>query len=130
MPKKILIVDDEPHILELVRVSLEEFDYLLIDAADGEEALAKVRQDPPDLVLLDVMLPKKDGFEVLRELKQDPATRSIPVVLLTARGLPDDRQRGLAAGADGYISKPFSPLKLLTEVQQFLDHESGPEPST
>lgn len=118
--KKILIVDDEPHIVELVRVSLEDCDYELHDAVDGEEALQMAREILPNLILLDVMLPRMDGFDVCRQLKEDPRTRHIEVILLTAKSQDDDVRAGMRAGADAYITKPFSPMRLLAEVQTRL----------
>lgn len=115
--KKIMIVDDEPHIIELVKVCLEDTEYDVIEAVDGEEALQKIKESQPDLILLDIMLPKMDGYEVCRILKEDPETKSIPVVMLTAKGQEEDRNRGLECGVDAYMTKPFSPLKLLTEVK-------------
>lgn len=120
MPHRILIVDDEPHIVELVRVCLEDPGFELLEARDGEAGLAMARQLQPDLILLDVMMPRMDGFEVCRALKEDPRTKGIPVVMLTAKGLEPDRLRGRESGADGYMSKPFSPMKLHAEVRERL----------
>ena len=118
--KKILIVDDEAHIVELVRVCLEDTEYDIIEAYDGEEALEKARAEQPHLILLDIMLPKKDGYEVCRELKTDEATGNIPVVMLTAKGQEVDKVKGFQSGADSYMTKPFSPLRLLTELEEKL----------
>lgn len=120
MPHRILIVDDEPHIVELVRVCLEDPGFEILEARDGETGLAMARQILPDVVLLDVMMPRMDGYAVCRALKEDPRTSAIPVVMLTAKGLEADRQRGLEAGADAYLSKPFSPTKLNAQVREHL----------
>ena len=118
--KKILIVDDEPHIVELVRVCLEDTEYDIVEAYDGEEALSKAREEHPDVILLDIMLPKKDGYEVCRELKTNDETREIPIVMLTAKGQEVDKVKGFQSGADSYMTKPFSPLRLLTELEEKL----------
>lgn len=118
--KKILIVDDEPHIVELVRVCLEDTEYDIIEAYDGDDALKKARDEHPDVILLDIMLPKKDGYEVCRELKTNGDTRDIPIVMLTAKGQEVDKVKGFQSGADSYMTKPFSPLRLLTELEEKL----------
>lgn len=118
--KKVLIVDDESHIVELVRVCLEDTDYEIIEAYDGQEALDKARSEKPDLILLDIMLPKMDGYEVCKNLKTDDSTKSIPVVMLTAKGQEVDKVKGFQSGADSYMTKPFSPLRLLTELEEKL----------
>jgi len=94
--------------------------YKVIEAGNAAEALSRARADNPDLVLLDVALPDHDGFWVCGELKHNDATAAIPVVMLTAMGLPSDRERAVAAGADGYIVKPFSPRALIAELDQRL----------
>jgi DNA-binding response OmpR family regulator len=114
---KLLIADDEASIRGLVRVTLEENSFEIIEAADGDEALRLAWRERPDLILLDVMMPRLDGLEVCRQLKSDPATKEIVVVLLTAMAQESDRERGLAAGADDYFTKPFSPLALLRMVE-------------
>jgi CheY-like chemotaxis protein len=118
----ILIVDDEPSVRAMVHASIRvrAERYRVVEAGTAAEAveLATVRQ--PDLVLLDVALPDHDGFWVCRTLKTAPATASIPVVMLTAMSLPSDRDQALAAGADGYIVKPFSPRALLEELDRRL----------
>ena len=126
--KKILIVDDEPHIVELVRVCLEESDFTILEAYDGQDALEKIRENKPDLVLLDVMLPRVDGFEVCQKIKEDSATAGIPVIILTARGQEIDKAKGFQCGADAYLTKPFSPLRLLAEVKQRLEKSQEAPP--
>jgi DNA-binding response OmpR family regulator len=117
---KILIVDDHPHILRLLQCELAAEADTVTTAATGEAALRKVREEGPDLVLLDVMLPGKDGFQVLYELKADPATRGIPVILLTAKALPMEVTHGLELGADWYATKPFRLGEIASLVRRFL----------
>lgn len=113
---KLLIADDEPAVRALVRVTLEDDDYRIFEAADGVEALQKIRDEHPSLVLLDIMMPGMNGLEVCRIVKSDPTTSGTVVVMLTAQAQQRDRDRGLAAGADVYFTKPFSPLALLDLV--------------
>lgn len=119
--KTILVADDHPHIVELVKVSLEDPRFTIVTAGDGEETLKLAKSSRPDLVLLDVMMPKMDGFEVCRILKGAPETRSIPIILLTSKGRPEDREMGRACGADAFLTKPFSPIKLLSTVEEHLN---------
>lgn len=117
--RRILVVDDDDLILEILEAVLGGESLRVETAAGGDEALARVGGeaaadgDLPDLVILDVMMPGTDGFAVCRAIKEDPATRHIPVVLLTARGGPEDRAAGQQAGCDAYITKPFSPRTLI-----------------
>jgi len=112
----VLIVDDEPNIVELVRLTLEDDRVRVIDAADGAAALARAASDRPDLVLLDVGLPDMSGLDVCRRLRHDPRFAPMRIVMLTALAQRDDVARGLAAGADQYLTKPFSPVRLLALV--------------
>jgi two-component system, OmpR family, phosphate regulon response regulator PhoB len=116
----ILVVDDEPSIVELVRFTLEDADVRVVEASDGAEALILARRIKPDLVLLDVQMPRLDGLEVCRQLRRDSDFTRTPIIMLTAAGQQADRTRGLAAGADEYLTKPFSPLALLALVEAFL----------
>jgi two-component system phosphate regulon response regulator PhoB len=116
----ILVVDDEAHVRRLLIKSFERSGYCVLSAADGEEAIRMTREHHPSLVLLDAEMPKVHGFEVCRQIKEDAATRDIAVVMLTAKAQDEDRARGLAAGADGYVVKPFSPRRLLEEVETRL----------
>ncbi len=116
----VLIVDDEPHIVALVRVTLEDEQVRIIEAADGETALSLAQRELPRLILLDVRMPGLDGFELCRRLRQDPGFKQTKIVMLTASGQERDRARGRAAGADEYLTKPFSPLALLSLVQTLL----------
>lgn len=116
----IVIIEDEGDILELIEYNLAREGYKVSAERDGEEGLQRVRQDAPDLVLLDLMLPKLDGIEVCRRLKQDPLTRAIPIVMVTAKGEESDIVLGLGVGADDYIPKPFSPKELVARVKAVL----------
>jgi len=119
----VLIVDDEHHIRLLIEQTLEELEddgVELITARDGEEALDAVANQHPDLVFLDVMMPKRDGYDVCRTIKGDPATAGTTVFLLTAKGQAVDREQGLAAGADDYLTKPFDPDELLGRARTAL----------
>ena len=120
-PPRILIVDDNLTNVKVLQTRLAAEGYEIVTAADGEEGLAAARQHAPDLILLDVMMPKLDGFEVCRHLKSEPETSGIKVVMLTARGTDVDRARGRDAGADDYFIKPFSPVQLLNKVYALLE---------
>jgi two-component system, OmpR family, phosphate regulon response regulator PhoB len=116
----ILVVDDEPPIRELVRFTLEDEQIRVLEAEDGVKALETARSARPDLILLDVQMPHLDGLEVCRRLRADAALAGTRIVMLTAAGQDADRARGLAAGADEYFTKPFSPLALFTLVRSLL----------
>ncbi len=117
MPQRILVVDDEPHIVELVRYNLQQEGYDVIAAGDGETALARAAGDRPELIILDLMLPGVDGLEVCRRLRRESAT---PIIMLTARGGELERVVGLELGADDYVTKPFSPRELVARVRAVL----------
>jgi CheY-like chemotaxis protein len=119
--KKLLIADDQAGIRSLVRMTLESDAYEIIEAADGNQALALAREQHPDILLLDVMMPGQTGIEVCRALKADPDTAGIHVVLLTAKAQDLDYREGKAAGADEYFTKPFSPVALLELVDRFME---------
>lgn len=121
--KRILVVDDEIYIVHILEFSLTMEGYSVLTASDGEEALRIIEQERPDLVVLDIMMPKLDGYEVCKRLRQDEQFRSLPVILLSAKGRPMDREAGLSAGADDYITKPFSPRKLLEKMRELLDRQ-------
>lgn len=116
----ILLVEDEKSLVELLRYNLEQSGYRVTVATNGEEALTAVADDRPDLVLLDWMLPLMSGLEVCRQLRRQPTTSNIPIIMLTARGEEGDRIRGLDAGADDYVSKPFSPSELVARIRAVL----------
>ena len=117
---KILVVDDDPFNLDLLEQELTEQGYLIEKASDGDEGLKKVESFSPDVVILDYMMPKMDGIEVVKRLKQDPRSRAIPVILLTAKASQDDKVKGLDAGADDYVVKPFEPFELLARVRSMM----------
>jgi DNA-binding response OmpR family regulator len=117
---RVLIVDDDPLIRNVVRAVLEDGSYDLEEAASGEEALRAASRRPPDVVLLDVMMPGLNGFEVATRIKKDARLKEAVVVMLTAKDAPEDRRRGLEAGADAYFTKPFSPLELLSTLSGVL----------
>ncbi|MEM6458372.1 MAG: response regulator [Planctomycetota bacterium] len=116
----ILLVEDERDLLELLKYNLDREGYAVVTAETGEDGLKLVRKSPPDLILLDLMLPAMDGLEVCRSLKASHATADIPVIMLTAKGEETDVVRGLELGADDYITKPFSPRILLARIQAVL----------
>ncbi len=111
--RKLLIADDEEGVRSLVRMTLNVDSYEILEARDGNEALEVARRERPDIVLLDVMMPGQSGIEVCRALKADRATSATSIILLTAKAQDEDREEGLAAGADDYFTKPFSPLGLI-----------------
>ncbi|MBI4249277.1 MAG: response regulator [Elusimicrobia bacterium] len=110
--KTILVVEDHESVRSLLKRLLEEENYRVIVAVDGEEALSRVAQEVPDLILLDVMLPKLDGMEVCRRVRRDPAAGRVPIMMLTARGAPADQAAGLRLGANDYVVKPFDAEEL------------------
>ena len=121
MTRIILLADDEEGVLELLAATLENDDrYILHLARDGEEALRVAQREKPDLLLLDILMPKMDGFMVCRALKDDPATAQIKVIVLTALALQISRERAIEEGADDYFTKPFSPSDLLEKVEAIL----------
>lgn len=122
--KKVLIVEDDPELLELEERFLHK-EYETVRASSGEEALVKIREERPDLVLLDVLLPKMSGFEVCQILRADPGTRSLPIVMLTGQDKAESLSEGFEAGADMYINKPFSSKKLLAVVKAVLEKQVG-----
>ena len=125
MPKeKILVVDDEEDILELVRYNLEREGFQVTCAESGEKAMERTRQEAPELIVLDLMLPGIDGLEVARRLKQDQKTAALPIVMLTAKGEEADIVTGLELGADDYITKPFSPRVLIARIKAVLRRQS------
>ena len=119
--RKVLLADDDPGLRRLIGTTLGSDDFDLLQARDGEEALEVAREHQPELVLLDVNMPRRNGFEVCRMLKEDPSTAHIKVVMLTARGNDSDKAQGRAAGADDYFIKPFSPVQLLDKVYSLLE---------
>jgi two-component system, OmpR family, alkaline phosphatase synthesis response regulator PhoP len=117
---KILVVDDEIYIVHILDFSLGMEGYEVITALDGEQALEKVNAEKPDLIVLDIMMPKLDGYEVCKSIKSNASTQNIPVILLSAKGRNVDQKLGFDVGADDYITKPFSPRKLVERINQLL----------
>lgn len=126
--EKVLVVEDEQDILELLTYNLEKEGYRTVTALTGEEALERVSEDKPDLILLDLLLPGLDGLEVCRRLKHDDCSRDIPILMVTAKGEDSDIITGLEIGADDYITKPFSPKVLIARIRSSLRRKtSSPE---
>jgi two-component system alkaline phosphatase synthesis response regulator PhoP len=119
---RILVVDDEIYIVHILDFSLGMEGYEVVTALDGEEALEKAMDSKPDLIVLDIMMPKMDGYETCKALKADDRTKDIPVILLSAKGRNVDMQTGYDVGADEYITKPFSPRKLVDRINTMLGH--------
>ena len=116
----LLLVDAEPHIIELVKLGLADAPFSLHSVASGEEALDAAQADPPRLVIMEIQLPGMDGYELCRRLKSQPATSHTSVLFLTVKELEADREKGYQSGADGYLSKPVSPLRLRAEIDYLL----------
>ncbi len=117
---KVLVVDDEVYIVHILDFSLRMEGYEVVTALDGEQALEKVKSERPDLIVLDIMMPKLDGYDTCKRLKASQDTRDIPVILLSAKGRNVDQRMGFEAGADDYITKPFSPRKLVEKINSIL----------
>ena len=120
MTARILVVEDESALSTLLAYNLEKEGFTVRIAEDGERAIEALAEEPPDLVLLDWMLPHVSGIEICRRIRRDPATHDLPVIMLTARGEEADRIRGLETGADDYVTKPFSPAELIARVRALL----------
>lgn len=119
--KRILIVEDKPNSRELLRAVLEQQGYAVTEAGDGEEALTMIRQEAPDLVLMDLQIPARNGFDVLQEIRKDARLTELAVVAITANAMPGDREKVLAAGFTGYIAKPVALAHLRSEVSRLLE---------
>jgi two-component system, cell cycle response regulator len=131
---RIVIIEDNPANLELMSYLLKAFGHSVVSAIDGCEGLEAVRREPPELIICDVQLPKLDGYEVARRLKSDPGLKDIPLIAVTALAMVGDRDKGLRAGFDGYISKPIEPDTFVPELEKFLRAERrgetpAPQPS-
>ena len=122
---RILVVDDESYIVHILDFSLGMEGYEVITALDGEQALEKARTEKPDLIVLDIMMPKLDGYETCKILKAEAETKDIPVILLSAKGRNVDQKIGFEVGADDYITKPFSPRKLVERINAILGQSSS-----
>jgi len=118
--RKVLVVDDEVNITQIMEFSIGAEGYEVVTASNGEEAITKARKEQPNLIILDIMMPKVDGYEVCRVLKRDPLTKRIPVILLTAKGREIDKRLGYEVGASDYVVKPFSPSQLIDKVNSYL----------
>ena len=122
MDKKVLIADDEQNIVISLEFLMKREGYQVEVANDGEEAVRRIRASRPDLVLLDVMMPKKSGFEVCQEIRSDPEMAGMRILMLTAKGRDTEVAKGLALGADAYMTKPFSTRELVDKVRSLLEH--------
>jgi two-component system, OmpR family, alkaline phosphatase synthesis response regulator PhoP len=127
---KILVVDDEIYIVHILDFSLGMEGYEVVTALDGEQAIEKARAEKPDLIVLDIMMPKLDGYETCKALKADPETKDVPVILLSAKGRNVDQKVGFEVGADDYITKPFSPRKLVERINAILGQANSQQRRT
>jgi two-component system alkaline phosphatase synthesis response regulator PhoP len=117
---KVLVVDDEEYIQHILNFSFGAEGYEVVTASDGEEGVSKAREEKPDIIVMDIMMPKMDGYEACKQIKTDPQTKDIPVILLTAKGRDADRKLGTEVGADDYVVKPFSPGRLIERVEGIM----------
>jgi DNA-binding response OmpR family regulator len=124
MSKRILLVDDEPSILLSLEFLMEQEGYDVQTATDGDEALQAMSEKLPDLILLDIMMPKRDGFEVCQTIRANPEWKETKIILLTAKGREVDQEKGLALGADDYVTKPFATQELVKKVKMVLESSS------
>ena len=120
MTKTVLVVEDEPNIILSLEFLIKEAGYNVRVALDGEEALKAVAEEVPDVLLLDIMIPKRDGYDVCQTLRANPAFKDLHIIMLTAKGLEAEKEKGLAMGADEYITKPFSTRELAQKLKQHL----------
>ena len=118
--KGILVVDDEPYVIRSLTFVLQKEGYDVSSAVNGEEAMAKVRESKPNLMFLDVMMPKKNGYEVCQEIKNDSGLSDIYIIMLTAKGQEADREKGLDLGANEFMTKPFSPARVVKRVRELM----------
>ena len=117
----VLVIDDDPVILELLRVNFEIEGFDVLTAHDGDEGLELAQSNHPDVVISDIMMPRRDGLQLLTDLKGDPRTEGLPVILLSAKAQKSEVQHGLDLGADDYITKPFDPIKLIERLNAVVD---------
>jgi two-component system, cell cycle response regulator DivK len=120
MTKRILVVEDQEDNRQILRDLLGNAGYEMVEAENGEEALAEVAKQKPDLILMDIQLPVMDGYEATRRIKADPALNAIPIIVVTSYALSGDEGKARAAGCDAYVTKPYSPRQLLAKVREFL----------
>lgn len=118
--EKVLVVDDEKHIVKLLEVNLEKAGYKVICAYNGYEALEKIKEDMPNVIILDIMMPEMDGIEVLKKIRENPQTKRLPVIMLTAKSSDEDIFLGWKEGADSYLTKPFEPAEVVVMVKGIL----------
>ena len=123
--KTILLVEDNEDNLIVYRTILDHVGYRVIEARDGEEGVARALAEHPDLILMDVSLPKMDGWEATRRIKGDPQTSEIPIIAVTAHALDDDREKATQVGCDGYLAKPVAPRRVVEEVERFIGKANG-----
>jgi len=125
MTRSVLVVDDEPNIVLSLEFLMKKANYEVRVARDGEQAMAAIEEQAPDLVLLDVMMPNRDGFDVCQAIRAKPELEKVRIIMLTAKGRDVEREKGLALGADDYITKPFSTREVLERVRHYLDDEAA-----
>ena len=123
MSQTVLVVDDEPNIVISLEYVMKNAGYEVDTAYDGEEALTKIKDRKPDLVILDVMMPKRDGFDVLKTVREDSNLNSVRIMMLTAKGRDEEREKGLSLGANDYMTKPFSTRDVVERAKMLLDQE-------
>ncbi|MDH4232362.1 MAG: response regulator [Nitrospirota bacterium] len=126
MAHRILIADDEPNIVLALEYLMKNEGYEVQTVTDGEDALRAIEKNRPDLILLDIMMPNLDGYEVCQRIRSDPSMKDIVIIMLTAKGREVEREKGLALGADFYISKPFSTREVVKKVREILPGNPGP----
>jgi two-component system, cell cycle response regulator DivK len=126
MSKRILVVEDQEDNRQIIRDMLSATDYELTEAENGEQALAAIAKQRPDLILMDIQLPIMDGYEATRRIKADPALKTIPIIAVTSYALSGEEQKARAAGVDDYVPKPYSPRQLLAKIRQYLASTSPP----
>lgn len=119
-PKTVLLVEDNEDNLVVYRTILEHVGFKVLEARDGEEGVSRAREARPDIILMDISIPKMDGWQATEELKADEETRDIPIVALTAHALEEDRAKAMRAGCDGYLAKPVEPRRVVEEVERFI----------
>jgi CheY-like chemotaxis protein len=123
--KTVLLVEDNEDNLVVYRTILEHVGFRVIEARDGEEGVSRAKEHLPDLILMDISIPKMDGWEATQRLKADGTTKQIPIIALTAHALEEDRQKALLAGCDGYLAKPVEPRRVVQEVERFVGPAKG-----
>ena len=120
MSKRILVVEDQADARQIIRDMLAPTEYEITEAEDGEQALAAIAKQRPDLILMDIQLPVMDGYTATRRIKDDPALRAIPIIAVTSYALSGEEKKAQAAGCDDYVAKPYSPRQLLAKIRQYL----------